>query len=222
MPRIARVIAVEYPHHITQRGNNRAEVFFDDEDRAFYIKTLKSYCEKWKVKIWAYCFMTNHVHILAVPKAEESLSISMGRTNLIYTQHVNRKYRRSGGLWQNRFFSTIVEKAPYLWAVARYIECNPVRSGMVKRPEDYRWSSSRAHITGRGDELVMGDAWLDKSSRKAYRDFLKKEDIETEWAIRRATSAGRPLGREGFIRKLEKKLSRSLLLEKVGRPKMQI
>ncbi|PJC76564.1 MAG: transposase, partial [Syntrophobacterales bacterium CG_4_8_14_3_um_filter_49_14] len=72
--------------------------------------------------------MANHVHILAVPKYEESLSRSVGRTNLLYTQYINRKYKRSGRLWQNRFFSTIVETESYLWAVVRYIEKNPMKS----------------------------------------------------------------------------------------------
>ena len=134
MPRIARVIAAEYPHHITQRGNNRADVFFDDEDKEYYLQTLKQYGEKYHVNIWAYCLMTNHVHILAVPEYEESLARCVGRTNLLYTQYVNRKYKRSGRLWQNRFFSTIVEAESYLWAVVRYIEKNPMKSKLVKKP----------------------------------------------------------------------------------------
>ena len=126
MPRIARIIAPHYPHHITQRGNNRVDVFLDDEDKAKYLSLLKDYSKRLAVDVWAYCLMTNHVHILAVPAGDESLSRCIGRTNLLYTQHFNRKYNRSGRLWQNRFFSTIVDKESYLWAVARYIEQIPV------------------------------------------------------------------------------------------------
>jgi putative transposase len=219
MPRIARAIAIQHPHHITQRGNNRTDVFFDDADKQFYLSTLRIYSQKWELDVWAYCLMTNHVHILAVPLKEESLSRSIGRTNLIYTQYVNRKYNRSGRLWQNRFFSTIVESEPYLWAVARCIECNSVRTGIVKNPEQYHWSSCKAHVTGIGDGLVTGKDWLDESSKKTYRDSLKTKDRETEQAIRRATSTGRPLGSERFIKRIEKELSRQLLPSKAGRPR---
>ena len=219
MPRIARAVAIQHPHHITQRGNNRTDVFFDDRDRQFYLSTLKIYSQEWELDIWAYCLMTNHVHILAVPSTDESLSRSIGRANLVYTQHINRKYNRSGRLWQNRFFSSIVESEPYLWAVVRYIECNPVRAGVVKNPEQYHWSSCNAHVTGIGDGLVTGKDWLDEVSRKIYKDFLKAEDRETEQAIRRATSTGRPLGSEGFIKRIEEELSRQLLPGKAGRPK---
>ena len=218
MPRIARVIAARYPHHITQRGNNREDAFFTDEDKSFYLRTLKSYCEKWRVQVWAYCLMTNHVHILAVPSDEESLSRCIGRTNLLYTQYINRRYKRSGRLWQNRFFSTIIEAEPYLWAVVRYIEQNPVKSKLVDKPEDYKWSSCRANISGKGDILVS-DEWLGGKERAAYRKFLMQQDPEVEQKIRRATSTGRPLGSNRFVEKLELKLLRRLSPGKPGRPR---
>ena len=127
MPRIARVCAEGHPHHITQRGNNKEKVFFDEEDRQFYLDVLQRYKDKYAMKILVYCLMGNHVHILAVPRNETSLAKGIGGTNLIYTQYINRKYKRSGRLWQNRFFSSVVEEEPYLWAVMRYIEQNPVR-----------------------------------------------------------------------------------------------
>lgn len=219
MPRVARIIAPQYPHHITQRGNNRTDVFFDDEDKAVYLTVLSNYCKKWNVEVWAYCLMTNHVHIMAVPADEISLSRCIGRTSLIYTQHVNRKYKRSGRLWQNRFFSTIVDAESYLWAVVRYIEQNPVKSKLVKRPEDYGWSSCRVNISGEGDGLVTGNGWLDEKERGAYKVFLMQQDPETDQKIRLSTSTGRPIGSEGFIAGLERKLSRKLLPGKAGRPK---
>jgi len=219
MPRIARIIAPNYPHHITQRGNNRADVFFDDEDKTTYLSLLKDYCEKLTVNIWAYCLMTNHVHILAVPADEGSLSRCIGRTNLLYTQHVNRKYKRSGRLWQNRFFSTIVDTESYLWAVARYIEKNPVKSALVERPEGYPWSSCRAHISGQGDELVTGKGWFDEKDRGTYKIFLMQQDPVMDEKIRTKTSTGRPLGSAAFIAGLETTLCRKILPGKAGRPK---
>ena len=219
MPRIARIIAPYYPHHITQRGNNRADVFFDDQDKTTYLSLLKSYCEKTNVELWAYCLMANHVHILAIPVDEGSLSRCIGRTNLLYTQHVNRKYQRSGRLWQNRFFSTIVDTETYLWAVARYIENNPVKSALVTRPEDYPWSSCRANISGHGDGLVTGKGWLDEKDRGAYKLFLMKQDLGMDETIRAKTSTGRPLGSDTFISELEITLRRKVLPGKAGRPR---
>lgn len=219
MPRIARVCAINYPHHITQRGNNRETVFFEDEDKEFYLKTLNRYSQQWRFEIWAYCLMTNHIHILAVPKKVESLARGIGGTNLVFTQYINRKYKRSGRLWQNRFFSTIVEKEPYLWAVSRYIERNPVRANLVERPEDYDWSSAKAHILGVEGEVLSGESWLDKSKVNAYRNFVAISDQETEESIRRATSTGRPLGTETLIKKLEKVLDRDMVPKKAGRPR---
>ena len=149
MPRIARVIATGYPHHITQRGNNRAIVFFDDEDRQTYLKLLAGYAEKHHFQIWAYCLMENHVHLLAVPEAETSLARGIGLTNQVYTQYLNRKLNQSGRIWQNRFFSCVVENNKYLWAVARYIERNPLKVGLVENAEAYRWSSVKAHVTSK-------------------------------------------------------------------------
>jgi len=122
MPRIARLLALNYPHHITQRGNNKEPVFIDDEDKKVYLNILKKYSDQWKFDIWAYCLMSNHVHILVVPREEESLAKGIGVTNLVYTQYFNHRYNRNGRLWQNRFFSTIIEEETYLWAVARYME----------------------------------------------------------------------------------------------------
>ena len=221
MPRIARVCAIDYPHHITQRGNNGDAVFFDNEDREFYLKALSRYSQHWDVDIWAYCLMTNHVHILSVPRKEGSLARGMGSTNLVYTQYINRKYKRSGRLWQNRFFSTVIEEESYLWTVVRYIERNPVRAGLVQRAEDYRWSSCDAHVSGFNDPILSVKDWLEEDDIQAYREFLIADDRETEKSIRKATATGRPLGGVSFIQLLEKELGRSLLPKKAGRPKKE-
>lgn len=219
MPRIARLSAEGYPHHITQRGNNRETVFLDDEDRVFYLDALERHKDKYGIKILAYCLMGNHIHILAVPKRETSLARGIGGTNLLYTQYINRKYKRSGRLWQNRFFSTIVEEEPYLWAVVRYIERNPVRAKLLKKAEDYPWSSARAHVLGIKDNVLSGESWLDEREIKSYREFLRQEDAEMNASIRLATSTGRPLGNDMFIKKLQKILGRDIFPKKAGRPK---
>jgi len=219
MPRIARVCAEGHPHHITQRGNNKEQTFFDDEDRQFYLDALQRYKDRHGMKILAYCLMENHIHILAMPERETSLARGIGGTNLLYTQYINRKYKRSGRLWQNRFFSSVVEKEPYLWAVMRYIEQNPVRVNLVKKAEDYKWSSARAHLAGIKDDVLSADSQFNEKEIKSYREFIRRDDTETDGAVRRATSTGRPLGSEGFVKKLEKILKRDLLPKKGGRPK---
>lgn len=162
--------------------------------------------------------MSNHVHVLAVPQKDESLARGIGGTNLVYTQYINRKYKRSGRLWQNRFYSAMIEKETYLWAVARYIERNPVRAKLEKRAEDYIWSSARSHFLRKRDDILSG-GWLGENEISAYRDFLRGEDKEVEMLVRKATSTGRPLGTERFIKGLEKILGRDIFAKKAGRPK---
>jgi len=221
MPRIARIIAPGYPHHITQRGNNRATVFFDDEDRQTYLKLLAVYAKKHRLQIWAYCLMDNHIHLLAVPETEIALSRGVGLTNQVYTQYLNRKLHQSGRIWQNRFFSCVVENDQYLWTVARYIEQNPLKAGLVARAETYRWSSAKAHVTGAPDSLLGASSWLSLQEQSAYAKFSRTEDEKTDTIIRKATRTGRPFGSESFISALELRLHQSLKPGKPGRPRIK-
>lgn len=219
MPRIARIIATGYPHHITQRGNNRATVFFDDEDRLSYLKLLGHYAQKNHLQIWAYCLMNNHLHLLAVPEDETSLARGIGLTNQVYTQYLNRKLMQSGRIWQNRFFSCVVENDQYLWAVARYIERNPLTVGLAENAEDYRWSSAKAHMTGSCDSLLSPNTWLAPPEQNVYAEFVRSGDEGLDDAIRKATRTGRPFASEGFIDSLEFRLHQSLKPKKPGRPR---
>ena len=219
MPRIARIIAPGYPHHITQRGNNRSSVFFDDEDRQTYLKLLTSYSRLHALQILAYCLMDNHVHLLAVPETEIALARGIGLTNQVYTQYLNHKLNQSGRIWQNRFFSCVVENEQYLWAVARYIELNPLKAGLAEHAEEYRWSSAKAHLTV-AEDTVLGSAstWLDPSEKNAYSKFVLTENEEMDAKIRQSTRTGRPFGSENFIDMLEFQLKQVLRPKKAGRP----
>ncbi len=218
MARIARIIATGYPHHITQRGNNRCTVFFDDEDRNTYLRLLALYSQKQNFQIWAYCLMDNHVHLLAVPDSEISLARGIGLTNQVYTQSINRKLNKSGRIWQNRFFSCIVENNQYLWAVARYIELNPVKAGLVEIAEVYHWSSAKAHLTEISDTILSETRWLSPCEKAIYADFVNTVDEESDNAIRKATRTGRPFGSESFIDKLEFSLNQTIKPNRRGRP----
>ena len=219
MPRIARAIAVGYRRHIIQRGNNREEVFHDEADRKQYLSLLKKYSEKWNSPALAYCLMSNHAHILARPASDESLYKMMQGITLCYTQYVNRKYQRTGRLWESRYHSCIVEEEKYLWAVSRYIEQNPVRARMVKKAEKYPYSSARAHISGMEDG-VLGEALFSEKERKEYIQLLRANmPIKEIDNVRYHTRTGRPLGGETFIRTMERSLKRTLSSRPRGRPR---
>jgi putative transposase len=130
MVRIARVVAPEYPHHITQRGNRRQDTFFCDDDYRLYMKLMAESCSIFGVAIWAYCLMPNHVHFIAVPQTENSLKLAIGDAHRRYTRHVNFRENWRGHLWQGRFASYLMDEK-YLLAAARYIELNPVRAKLA-------------------------------------------------------------------------------------------
>ena len=221
MPRIARAVAGGFPHHVVQRGNNREKVFFDKEDREKYLTYLKKYSERWDCPLLAYCLMSNHIHLLARPKKEESLYKMMQGITLCYTQYINRKNQRTGRLWESRYHSCIVDKEKYLWAAAKYIEQNPVRARIVKKAEDFPYSSAKAHLDGIRDD-VLGEELFEDGQRKDYREFIRSGIIEKEInSIRYHTRTGRPLGSEGFMRKMERKLERRFALKSPGRPRIK-
>ncbi len=104
MPRMARIVIPGQPHHVVQRGNNRQDVFFVDDDRRAYLEFLREHCERFGFNVLGYCLMTNHIHLVGTPASEDSLAKAIGRTHFRYSQYVNRLHGRSGHLWQNRFF----------------------------------------------------------------------------------------------------------------------
>lgn len=221
MPRIARAVASGLPHHIVQRGNNRERVFLSEVDKEKYLSLLKNYSVKWDAPILAYCLMSNHVHILARPLKDESLFKMMQGVTLCFTQHVNRKYKRTGRLWESRYHSCIVDKERHLWAVARYIEQNPVRAKITKKAEDYQYSSAKAHLCGSNDG-ILGETLFEAGQRNDYIEFMrasiKKEELEV---IRNRTKSGCPIGSENFILKIERKLDRIFTAKPRGRPRKE-
>jgi len=219
MPRIARAVASGFPHHVVQRGNNKEAVFTDEEDRRRYLNLLTKYSVKWEPPILSYCLMTNHVHLLTKPQENESLYKMMQGVTLCYTQHRNRKYNRTGRLWESRYHSCIVESERYLWAVARYIEQNPVRAMMTEKPEDYPYSSARAHFGLVKNELICDDLFPE-SQRNAYIAFVRG-DIEEEQLkeIRTSIRTGRPFTSNRGLKAIEDKLARRLAALPIGRPR---
>ncbi len=214
MARMARVIVPGIPHHITQRGNRRLKTFFCAEDYQTYINLMSRWCLKCKVDIWAYCLMPNHTHLIAVPSSEEGLRRAIGEAHRRYTRMVNFREGWRGHLWQGRFFSFPMDNR-HLYFSARYVELNPVRSGLIKKPGSYPWSSARAHIFGFDDGLVKARPLLDffGNWEKLLARPLKEKSIEK---IRLHERTGRPLGTKKFARTLENLLHRVLTPRKPG------
>ena len=144
MTRVARIVVPDCPHHITQRGNNRQDVFFVPDDYEAYLEILKKQSERYGVDVHAYCLMTNHVHLVATPHAADSLAKAVGRTHWLYSQAINRLHGRSGHLWQGRFYSCALDPDHY-GAAMRYVERNPVRARLHRKAWLYPWSSAAAH-----------------------------------------------------------------------------
>ena len=221
MPRIARAVAVGYPHHITQRGNYRQKIFAGDNDYKRYISLLKIEAKRYHLAILAYCLMPNHVHLIALPGKEDSLANVFKYVNMKYSQYYNRKMRVSGHLFQGRFFSCIMDELHAI-ACARYIERNPVRARMANKPHLWEWSSAKAHCgISKHDDLGVNKLFdYIGYDQKDWKSFIESSDNPDEIRqIRENTRKGRPLGSGDFVEKLEGKLNRFLRLKPKGRPK---
>ncbi|MFA4842720.1 MAG: transposase [Candidatus Omnitrophota bacterium] len=221
MPRIARVVAVGLPHHITQRGNYQQDVFLDEDERSQYLDWIQEYSIKYGLSILTYCLMRNHVHFIATPTKEDSLAKTFNTAHMRYSQYFNKKLKQRGHLWQGRFYSCVLDE-PHLILSARYIERNPVRAGMVEKPWQWAWSSASAHI-GRSESMhiklgdFLGIVDMSHAYWKDYIDSPEKDDFLQN--IRSHTLAGWPLGTVAFVEKLEDTFQRKLCALSVGRPR---
>lgn len=219
MPRLARTVFPDIPHHITQRGNRREDVFFSDEDRQLYLEWLFFYCQKHDVDILAYCLMSNHVHLVLTPHSKEGLQKVLKPLHMRYSQYINKLKGWKGHLWQGRFFSSPLDEA-YTWSAIRYVERNPVQANMVTRAETYVWSSAAAHCELRDDILLapLPDA-VNKIAPEDWSQWLAlPENQSAVDIIRRNVEKGLPCGDNDFISRLERLENRSLHYKPQGRP----
>ena len=233
MPRIARIVAPGLPHHppspagygvtsITQRGNRRMQTFFCDEDYQEYLTLLAHWCRLHGNRIWAYCLMPNHVHLIVVPESAGGLRVGIGEAHRRYSRRINFRQGWRGHLWQGRFASFVMDE-PHLLAAARYVERNPVKAGLVAAAEDWPWSSAAVHVGDRpadpADEIAETD-WLTERIAGwicTWREhLLEPEAAELAAAMRQRENTGRPLGDRDFVRRLSTLLGRDLLPKKRG------
>lgn len=210
MPRQPRHYLSGMPYHIRQRGNNKEPVFFAQDDYSFYLFLWRQYLLKYDLAVHAYCLMTNHVHFLVTPGNRDSISNLTRAVGSRYAAYVNRKYGRTGSLWEGRHRSSLVETDEYLLTCYRYIELNPVRAGMTKSPADYKWSSYNLNTSTSYSWLSIHEVFkslgsTDTSRCRKYRDLVSEGlNFDDAQLITNAINTNTPTARPEYVESLKK------------------
>jgi putative transposase len=215
MARISRIVALGYPHHITQRGVRSLDIFHSPEDRHHYLQFIQEETARSGIEILSWCLMTNHVHFIAVPQHEHSLAKGFGEAHKRYTRMKNFSEGARGYLFQGRFGSCVLDEY-HLLAAVRYVELNPVRAGISRFAWDYAWSSAAFHM-GKVDSDVLV---IDKTVRGLvtdWADFFDAGQDPSPDVLRKSTRTGRPVGDRFFVEAMERLTCRSLGRKKPGR-----
>lgn len=226
MGRQPRLLIPGYPHHIVQRGHDRNAVFVNDSDYQYYLDNLIEWKSKYDVSVYAYCLMTNHVHLILTPNREgDAISRLMRRLSARQGRRVNRLEQRIGTLWAGRFKCSVIDRDDYLMACLRYVELNPIRAGIVSRPEEYRWSSYAQRIG------LCNDVWIDvdpvtstlgktlATRRRAYARFVEQGVPGSELAlIRKALNRNQLTGSNRFSDEIERRTGIRIKNRGRGRP----
>jgi putative transposase len=220
MPRTARIVIPKYPYHVTQRGNYRQEIFQDREDQIKYLSWIEEYSKKYQMLVYAYCLMNNHIHFICTPLSKNSLAKVFSSVHMRYSQYYNKKLKARGHLWQGRFYSCILEHE-HVYSAVRYVERNPVRAGLVRKPWEWEWSSAAFHVGDVKESRVKFGDLSDIMDIKDvnWREYITDKDDPREMdEIRKCTMLGRPWGGAEFITAISKVLGISLDTRKKGRP----
>jgi len=215
VPRTARIIAPSYPHHVTQRGLDKQQVFFSDEDYRDYLRILQEETRRNGVSIWAYCLMPNHVHLVLTPSTKDGLGRAVGETARRYARASNRRRDHDGHVWHTRYYSVTMDERHLLEAV-RYILLNPVRANLRKSAGRWPWSSYGAHAAGADDVIEASPIAGRIGSIAAFVAVGMARDAADK--IRAGTLNGRPLGDERFVRTIATTLGRIVSARPRGRP----
>ncbi len=216
MARLPRFVIPGQPQHVIVRGNNRASIFRTEGDYRFYLEKLKQACDKHRCDVHAYVLMTNHVHLLLTPQAEQSISKTLQMLGRYYVQYFNHTYQRTGTLWEGRYKATLIDSERYLLTCYRYIELNPVRAkNMATHPSKYTWSSYRFNALGQADDIVTPHPEYLKLGNNpeerqiAYRALFKTRIGKEALAdIRESTNKAWVLGSNEFKERIKRQLKR--------------
>ncbi len=186
-------------------------MFLDDADRSSYLESLVVGSSRYQVELWAYCLMTNHVHLLVVPRRKLSLARVIRATHQRHSVRLNRRMDQTGHLWENRYYSTVLDER-HLWAAVRYIERNPVRAGMVERAELYAWSSARAHCSAVSNPYLSASRPFPGpiENWSGWLECEPESDLTAVAALRQNSRTGWPTGSSEFIERLASQLGRTL------------
>lgn len=207
--------------HVIQRGNDKQPCFLADQDYLVYLALLGAQSARTGCAIHAYCLMTNHVHMLLTPQRVISIAALMHAIGQRYAAYFNRKYGRTGTMWEGRFKSCLVDSAEYTVACYRYIEMNPVRAGMVRQPDQYPWSSSNGNCGMRHDLILTPHPEYEAIGPGAYRAVLLDQLPEGLLTVLRETvNSGRPLGARAFKDSIERSTGRRTTKRKPGPKKL--
>lgn len=217
MARLPRIVVPGQALHIIQRGNNRQPCFFAHDDYRFYLDCLTDAARRHGTHVHAYVLMTNHVHLLLTPESEPAPSMMLQSVGRRYVRYINRVYRRSGTLWEGRYKSTLIDSDRYLLTCSRYIELNPVRAQMVRKPEDYPWSSYRSNTDGPTEPVItphplyLALGATQPARARVYRALFERHlDTNDIQNIREATETGTVLGNDRFREAVESALRRRI------------
>jgi putative transposase len=219
MARLARIVVPDVPHHVTQRGNRRQPVFFEEADYAAYLDLVSAACRERDVRCVAWCLMTNHVHLILIPADPDGLRGALAEAHRRYSRRVNAAHGWTGYLWQGRFASYPMDEA-HLIAAVRYVERNPVAAGLVQEADDWRWSSARARLRGERDGFT--DTRALAGVHRNWRAMLRHgaeagdADADAEAVIEACMRTGRPFGDAAFVERLEAASGRVLNRQKPG------
>jgi putative transposase len=217
--RLARLVIPGIPYHVTQRGNRRQQIFFEDGDYALYRDLLAGAVRRAGTQVWAYCLMPNHVHLIVVPADDDGLRRTFADAHRRYTSFINARQRWTGHLWQGRYGAVAMDE-PHLVHAARYVALNPVRARLSDRADQWPWSSARAHLARQDDALVTVAPLLDRVGD--FAAFLgHDEDQQATRALRISETTGRPLGDPAWVERLERMTGRTLAPRKRG-PKPKV
>ncbi len=225
MGRGRRIVYPGLVYHVIKRGNNRDAVFIEDEDYYHYLNCIERYKKKYDFKLFAYCLVTNHVHMLIRVTSGGTISKIMQSITVAHIRHYNYKYQWSGHVWQGRFNSPIVSDDEYLLNVMQYIEQNPLRARMVEEVGKYQWSSYKLNVRKEGGRLIdreKNKVYLELGSTEGeridkYKRLMEKSIDEKQLEdIRKSAKYGTPYVSEKFKSQIAKMLP---LKRKRGRPR---
>jgi putative transposase len=221
MSRRSRVVIPNIPHHITQRGGRRQDVFFTELDRQIYLNLLTENAAKYGTGIVAYTLMTNHVHHLVVPYEKDSLQWTFQITHKRYADYINTREGWTGHFWQARFYSSPVDDE-YFWVTLRYILQNALRAGITQHPADYAWSSASSLCKGVIDPVfTASEKWRNLLSEVTnwYSWLATEEDLKKVELLRKHTRRDLPVGSEEFLDRLVREHGVVARSPPIGRPK---